>query len=368
MPRAPWHARPSWMATANYSRSRSAPGARPRRGAQKTKPARWTIPAARPARRSRPAPRLAKGNTTKGECVKVESFDAGPLAFGGTTTPITLYPPYKFESTGRGAPFLGGATLKIQAQGTTSAGYEAFEETFTATTFIQTTPGLSKLTRETVFGKGPIPISWAPGKDAVVVTLSGAGGSATCKAQDALGKFDVPRSVVKTVLGEGTAVVSISVARQRKETKRDKKTKGQLAATPIQPVGWLELITVSGESASFQGCSGAESLCGDDCIDLRTEPTHCGSCSNACADGAPCSGGKCGEVTCEVCNQRANTGACKSQLATCNQDVACTNYASCFESCADAACGARCNTTYPMGKTKYDAYVTCVLAACPSCR
>ena len=70
--------------------------------------------------------KLASSTASRGTCVKSESFDAGPLAFSGTTTSITMYPPYRFESTGQGAPFLAGAELKFQAQGATEAGFEKF--------------------------------------------------------------------------------------------------------------------------------------------------------------------------------------------------------------------------------------------------
>jgi len=159
---------------------------------------------------------------TAGTCVKLETFDAGPLAFSGTTTTITMFPPYRFETTGQGAPFLGGSELRVQAQGALEAGFEKFDLKFTATTFVQTSPALSKIPRATVFGTGSIPVGWAPSAaagatDNVLVTVSGSGGTATCKMKDALAKFDIPRSVVKAAQGEGAlenAPVSISVTRQ----------------------------------------------------------------------------------------------------------------------------------------------------------
>ena len=209
------------------------------------------------------------------------SFDAGPIAFSGTTTSITMFPPYQFESTGQGAPFLGGAELKVQASGATGAGFDKFDETFTATTFLQTTPSLSKLTKSQVFGTGSLPIAWAPANDTILISISGAGGTATCKVQDSLGKFDVPRSVVKAAQGDtssttdtGNTSLSISVARQKKDVKKDQHAKGTLDLVSVKPDGWLELVTLSTESASFQGCGTGQDFCGDTCTDLSLRPAE----------------------------------------------------------------------------------------------
>src|SRR5262249_26297785 len=106
-------------------------------------------------------------------CRKVESFDAGALAFAGTTTPITLYPPYSFVGETSGAPFLAGAQIEVQGSGATVAGFDKFDETFHATTFLQTVPALDKLPLSQVWGAGDIPIGWLPGSDDVVISVSG---------------------------------------------------------------------------------------------------------------------------------------------------------------------------------------------------
>ena len=149
-----------------------------------------------------------------------------------------MFPPYSFESTGQGAPFLGGAELHVQASGATEAGFEKFDEKFTATTFLQTTPSLSKIPRDEGLRNRRAPHRVGAGATTPSSSPSAARAAApTCKVKDSLGKFDVPRSVVKAAQGDGTSTttsstsLSVSVARQRKEVKKDKHAKGELALT-----------------------------------------------------------------------------------------------------------------------------------------
>ncbi|MGH7295089.1 MAG: hypothetical protein ACRELB_09155, partial [Polyangiaceae bacterium] len=71
-------------------------------------------------------------------CRQIETFDAGALAFQGTTAPITLFPPYEYTAAAGGAPFFPGAQIEVQASGATGAGFDSFDEKFTATTLLQT--------------------------------------------------------------------------------------------------------------------------------------------------------------------------------------------------------------------------------------
>lgn len=320
--------------------------------------------------------------TTVGECVKTTSFDAGPLAFSGTTTSITMFPPYQFESTGQGAPFLGGAELKVQASGATGAGFDKFDETFTATTFLQTTPSLSKLTKSQVFGTGSLPIAWAPANDTILISISGAGGTATCKVQDSLGKFDVPRSVVKAAQGDtsttadtGSTSLSISVARQKKDVKKDQHAKGTLDLVSVKPDGWLELITLSTESASFQGCGASQDYCGDTCTDLSYDQLNCGTCGNVCPGSQSCNSGTCSGSssgssgstgTCSTCRSNAESGSCSSQYSTCDANTDCYYLAQCADSCTTSSCVSSCQSSYPAGVSAYAGLKSCLTSYCGS--
>ncbi len=313
---------------------------------------------------------------TPGTCVKLETFDAGPIAFSGTTTTITMFPPYRFETTGQGAPFLGGSELRVQAQGALDAGFEKFDEKFTATTFLQTNPSLDKIPRTTIFGSGAVPVGWAPSAasttDNVIIAVSGAGGTATCKMKDALAKFDIPRSVVHAAQGEssiGTAPVSISVTRQRKEIHKDKHAKGALSIATVKPDGWLELVTQSTESESFQGCSSSsQSLCNDVCVDVNFDRNNCGTCGNACASTQSCSSGTCtgGTNTCVSCKSTARAGSCSSQNTTCEQDIGCSDLSYCASKCSTASCVSSCESSYPASVTKYAPLKSCLNIQCGS--
>jgi len=302
--------------------------------------------------------------------MKSETFDAGPLAFSGTTTAITLFPPYKFQAGGGGAPFLGGAEIHVQAQGATNAGFEKFDASFTATTFLQTSPAISKLSRESVFGAGSVPIAWAPGSDSIVVTVSGPGGSATCKVQDSLGKFDLPRSVVTAAIGDvdvdAVPALTLSVARQKKDVKKDKKANGTLRLASVRPEGWLELVTVSTESTSFHGCSSGEAFCGSTCAALSSDPANCGACGNACGQYRSCAAGTCQTTTagCSKCIQTATKATCAAAVSACNADNACTDLDQCVVNCSTPACDTQCRADYPTGTATHDAAVNCINAAC----
>ncbi|HVH44669.1 MAG TPA: hypothetical protein VM925_20085 [Labilithrix sp.] len=146
----------------------------------------------------------------KGVCTKLETFDAGPLAFAGTTTTITLFPPYVYEGGGSSAPFLAGAELRAQAQGATGAGFDAFDESFTATTFIQSSPKLSSIAHDDLFGTFTVPVSWVPGNDSILVTITGDRGVVTCKGKDAGGRLEIPRVAIDAQRVDVFAATTIS--------------------------------------------------------------------------------------------------------------------------------------------------------------
>ncbi len=228
------------------------------------------------------------------QCRKVTSFDAGAIAFGGLTTSLTLFPPYSVRPTGNGAPFMPGSEIRVMATGAKEAGFEGFDEKFTATTLLEATPPLRKLTRAAVFGSGALTIAWAKGSSSVVVTATGAGGTATCRADDAAGKLELPREVISAAMGDPpTGSLALSVTRERVELRKGKKTIGSLPGQVVQPTGWLQLTTRSTETHSLQPCPSGTTECSENCVNVQSDTKHCGTCGNACNPGFSCSSGTC---------------------------------------------------------------------------
>jgi hypothetical protein len=83
-------------------------------------------------------------------------------------------------------------------------------------------------------------------------------------------------------------------------------------------------------------CGGGRTRCGGACVDLKTDPRHCGRCLNDCDDDEVCSNGECGD-------------GCGGVLTLCNGVCVDTNT-------SDANCG-RCGRAC-------DADQTCVAGDC----
>ena len=306
-------------------------------------------------------------------CRKRETFDAGSIAFAGTTTTLTLFPPYSYSGKGSGAPFLEKANLTVNASGGTGAGFQMFQQSFAATTYLRTSPAIDKLTRSVVFGSGTIPVKWVAGEDKVQITASGIEGSATCKTTDASGSFDIPREVVNAVLGSRTDVtqqLAITVSRQKATLQKGLKTKGVLLTQTVQSEGWLQLMTTSDESASIQGCDSGTALCGGDmCVDVSSDAKNCGQCNKRCGTNDSCRDSKCcGPSACDSCTAASQTGACSTEFKACKTDSAamgCAKLNTCITACTTTACRNACyNASTPAAQNLYDALVNCYLDTC----
>ena len=265
-------------------------------------------------------------------CRPIQSFDAGPLVFSGSglASGFTLFPPaYTYSAANNGNPIVPGGQIQVTASGSTAAGFAPFQETFKATTLLQTVPALSKLTSANVFNPQGLALGWQPGADSVVITVSGPKGSASCAAQDSSGAFTVPSQVIDTVSGTGTTSLTISVTRARVERKTDGKTQGTLVAATVQPVGYLDLTTMSSETVTIQGVQGCASgtMCSTGCVDLSTSSANCGTCGHSCGTGY-CSGGTC----------YGTTSNCTSPLTSCSG--VCVNLSTSTSNCGD--CGFVC--------------------------
>jgi hypothetical protein len=120
-----------------------------------------------------------------------------------------------------------------------------------------------------------------------------------------------------------------------------KITDGQtcgVAMPPDVPLGELEVACVRGWiDALDQTCEGCG---GDVCIDLETDPGHCGACDEVCPPTATCVGGEC---KCpdglEVCgtgcvNTQTNPSHCGGCDVVCGDDEVC-NAGACSDGCDD---------------------------------
>ena len=113
------------------------------------------------------------------------------------------------------------------------------------------------------------------------------------------------------------------------------------------------LLAVAGTACSDEGepgessgpsCAPGDTACGDACVDVSSDPRHCGGCGNACGEG-------------EVCNLGRCEAGCPEGLIECGGgcwDITSSNRhcGSCGFSCRDgeACVGSRCTLTCPPGQ------------------
>ncbi|MCB9756748.1 MAG: hypothetical protein H6713_43070 [Myxococcales bacterium] len=288
-------------------------------------------------------------------CKKVEPFDAGALTFLGTPIPINLFPPYGFSGDS-GTPFAPGGEATVQASGAAAAGFEAFEKSFTGTSFLQTSPSLDALTLADIYGDGPLPVRWTPGADSVVITASVTSadftsGAVVCEAQDGDGAFDIPRAaLLAAVDGVDINGLSISVQRRRVETHKDLTTTGMLTGVTVESVGWLDIVTSSVESHTFEGCGSGELFCGDACVETEWDNNNCGQCGKKCTGNTFCEFGECqcqdGGILCgnacvDTYNDTNNCGGCGNK---CPNGSLC-EWGECVCDWPEVACGNSCVNT-----------------------
>lgn len=124
-------------------------------------------------------------------------------------------------------------------------------------------------------------------------------------------------------------------------------------------------------------CTGAtcscppERMCGARCIDIETDPDHCGDCATACAEGDVCASGTCCTPSTETCNGRdddcdaaidegtpAALGCsgfgelCLSGMCSCPPERLCG--ARCVDTSSDVAHCGRCGNACAAGETCRD--------------
>ena len=302
-------------------------------------------------------------------CRPRQTFDAGTITLTGTTTPVTLFPPYGFAGVEEGSLFLDGAELIATATGANTAGLAGFEQAFTATRLLRTQPPLHQLGLLQVFGTGDIPIQWIAGDDEVRITATitptaGATRVITCTAVDGDGRYDLPRAAIDAVLdGAGLDDISIAVTRHKSKMAYDLATLGELAGRLVQPTSWLEVSTTSTESAAFAGCDGDEQLCTDACVDTSYDNANCGGCGDACAASDFCQQSTCsGPAACDSCVNTVSSGngTCAASYNACTNDAACQALRTCLNACPTNECVQTCFADHPEGQAGYSAWVDCI--------
>jgi VCBS repeat protein/stigma-specific protein Stig1 len=101
-------------------------------------------------------------------------------------------------------------------------------------------------------------------------------------------------------------------------------------------------------------CAAGTAVCSDLCVNLDSDPDHCGSCDNECSSGEPCIDGVCGEP-CPSGTERCGDACvdlatdpdhCGDCAFACAADLACSE-GSCVEGCPEGTeqCGRSCVDT-----------------------
>jgi hypothetical protein len=58
------------------------------------------------------------------------------------------------------------------------------------------------------------------------------------------------------------------------------------------------------------GCEPDQTLCGTECVDLDSDPDHCGGCNDACPTGEFCTARQCLASPCDgICNNPTNVSS-----------------------------------------------------------
>ena len=230
-----------------------------------------------------------------------------------------------------------------------------------------TSPSLSDLSLAKVFGSGDLPVKWKAGEGEVTVSVAVtaddfSSGWLTCEADDTSGSLEIPRDAILAAIDGGdVAGMSVSIERRRVDTTKGLTTTGTLTGVTVEAVGWVDIVTVSTETHTFEGCDSNELFCGDECIDVEYDNDNCGSCGNSCIEGDSCEGGACvGIGACNACAEDSEEGACKSENDACDADPDCAALKACIKGCNSSACIDECAGDNPDGIDLYNETGYCI--------
>lgn len=268
-------------------------------------------------------------------CRQQQTFDAGTLTFEGTIVPITLYPPYVLPAGVTDPLTVPDTEVTVTASGAAGAGFEAFSASMT--TAAPLVASLSTLTTGEAFGTGAMPLSWVAGdaEDDVRVQLSittATGvGTVQCDSPDT-GTFAVPRAAIDSAIGlDEPSSMTITLERRSATLTKGVRTKGELVDQTVQPMAWVELVSVSATSASVAACPSGQSACGVECIRTDYDELNCGACGNECDAGETCNLGVCGgDGPASTCCTASTTAGCSDptiEACVCDADPSCCSSA-----------------------------------------
>ncbi|MCZ7685968.1 MAG: hypothetical protein M5U28_47305 [Sandaracinaceae bacterium] len=96
-------------------------------------------------------------------------------------------------------------------------------------------------------------------------------------------------------------------------------------------------------------CPPGQVVCGGRCVDLQSDPDHCGTCVRRCGEGRVCSNGMCcteGQANCDgtcidVLSDNSNCGGCD---VACSGDDYCSVGTCCPPGTADCGADGTCNS------------------------
>ena len=167
---------------------------------------------------------------------------------------------------------------------------------------------------------------------------------------------------------EGACVIDDACATERADCDGDAENGCEADLTSAETCGacgtscsgWTPLCTRSdggGWSCEDDCKEATPDLCGDECVDIMTNPAHCGGCNDACsAPGnatATCAGGACGfecnpghHLCGDACAPSDSVNSCGTSCTPCPVPA---NGAA---TCNGTSCGFTCNTGYmPSGNS-----------------
>jgi hypothetical protein len=154
-------------------------------------------------------------------------------------------------------------------------------------------------------------------------------------------------AVLTALIGRGAADDTLARRKQRKANHKKPKQK------PHQKHE-SDRVQASAKKTKKKRCKGGRSRCGKRCVDLKTDPAHCGACGNGCGADGICQGGKCvlgcggGQTECgdRCVNLQSDHGHCGACGSACGFSQVCEDRA-CVAGCTVCVSGCQFTAIQP---------------------